>query len=170
MSTVWGLTYLMPANILNTNLILTFTQLNFCCLTDLVAVLGHNVNFWWYLRTMRNTGVVPANHFLSSVPFLLFPRAVGKFLLVLSSTLFTLSFWSNCFSNTRQAGLSWQTILPGAQLSWQTVLPEAKPLDFQTAIPRFWSGKPSALDSVWRFTWELYSVHSCGAPRLSPHL
>ena len=77
--------------IINTNLILTLTQLNFYCLTDLETVLEAKVNFRWYLRTVRNTDVVPVNPFLSSLPFFLFPRTEGKVLLVLSSTLFTLS-------------------------------------------------------------------------------
>ena len=73
---------------------LKVTLLNFCYLADLMAVIGSEVNFWWHLGTMRNTDVVQGNP-LSSLSFSLSLRAMGKFLLVLISTLFPLSSHSS---------------------------------------------------------------------------
>lgn len=154
MSRIWELSYLGPPNSLSINLILTFTQWHFCCLADLVAVLGPKVNFCWLLRTMRNTGVLPVNPFLSSLSFLLFLRAVGKFLWVLSSILFTSSS---------------QSVFP-AQDRWTRVgrpfclVPNwAKCLAFHTVIPRFLceNYQPLILSEEPRGN---YSGHSCGAP------
>lgn len=60
-----------------------------CFLTDLVVAVGSRVHFHQHFG-VRNTGMVPTNPALSFLSFLLFPRAVGKLLPVLSSALFAL--------------------------------------------------------------------------------
>ena len=61
--------------------------------------MGFEVNFWWHLGTKKPTGMVPMNPFLSSLSFSPFPKAVGKFLLILNSTLFVSSSQSNWLSS-----------------------------------------------------------------------
>lgn len=66
--------------------LLTCTWLNFCYLTNLLAVMGSELDFQGPSETRRNTGVVTVSP-LSSLSFSPFSRAVGEFL-DLRSTLF----------------------------------------------------------------------------------
>lgn len=103
-----------------------------------MTVVGTKGDFWWLEEQWK------ANP-LSSLSFLLFPRAVGKFL-VGSELCFALSSQSNWPSITGHISLSWHMVLPGAQLSWQFYLqPSWTGRWFCPKLsPRFFSGKPQS--------------------------
>lgn len=119
-------------------------------LTDLVVVVGFKANFWWHLGTITNTGMVPINPLHKFSVFLAISE--GHRWVSLDSKLCSL-----CIKLPIQLAFQYRA----GQLELADNSAWCQAPSFQTAMPRFFSGKPSGLNSVQKSTWELLvEVHS----------
>ena len=122
-------------------------QLNFCYLTDLVAVMGLEVNFQQYLGTTRKHRHPRIRNSLSCHFWGLWVNSSGsQFYFVCIWAPYIIGFplqgrptSAGCPEKTELAylpGANWVGSLAGAWLNWQKDMPRAKLLAFQTTIPQ----------------------------------